>query len=218
MYNNVLSMRNYLVLILLFSLLGSCQSNKLKTDEKKLVKKILSEEEKLALQEENRLEKEKLLTDSLAKLPKGFRFKEDRSIDLQNPPVIIDIANSLDSIKEIKLSNVASNIEYIRMQAIPDSTIPHDLKFKYYLMDNYIVASNLYGIHLYSSNNNDFTGNTVNSNNRYGIYLKYSNNNTLSSNIVNSNRDYGGGIVISYSSNNTLTNNTANSIIGTASK
>lgn len=143
-------MRNYLVLILLFSLLGSCQSNKLKTDEKKMVNKILSEEEKLALEEENRLEEEKLLTDSLAKLPKGFRFKEIRSVDLQNPPVVIDIANSFDSIKEIKLSNVASNIEYIRMQAIPDSTIPQDIKFKYYLMNNYIVASNLYGIHLYS--------------------------------------------------------------------
>ena len=143
-------MRNFLVLILLLSLLGSCKNNKMKTDEKKLVNKILSEEEKLVLEEENRLEVEKLLADSLAKLPKGFRFKEERSVDLQKPPVLIDIANSLDSIKEIKLSNVASNIEYIRMQAIPDSTFPQDLKFKYYLMDNYIVASNLYGIHLYS--------------------------------------------------------------------
>lgn len=143
-------MRNYFVFVLLFSLLGACQNNKMKTDEKKLISKILSEEEKLALVEIDRLEHEKLLADSLAMLPKGFRFKENRSVDQQNPPVVIDIANSLDSIKEIKLSNVASNIEYIKMQPIPDSSIPKDLKLKYYFMDNYIVSSNLYGIHLYS--------------------------------------------------------------------
>ncbi|MDE5423178.1 6-bladed beta-propeller [Ancylomarina sp. DW003] len=143
-------MRNYLVMVLLFSLLGSCQSNKMKTDEKKLVNKILSEEKKLVLEEENRLEKERILADSIAKLPKGFRFKENRSIDRNYPPLVIDIANNLDSIKEIKLSNVASDIEYIKMQPIPDPSIPKDLKLKYYFMDNYIVASNLYGIHLYS--------------------------------------------------------------------
>lgn len=143
-------MKKILLLTLSIFTLFACQNNKLKTNEKNLVEKILSQEEILAQKEELRLLKEQELTDSLAKLPKGFRFKEDRSVDLQNPPVVIDIANSLDSIKEIKLSNVASNIEYIRMQAVPDSTIPHDLKFNYYLMDNYIVASNLYGIHLYS--------------------------------------------------------------------
>jgi len=122
----------------------------MKTDEKKLVSKILSEEEKLALEEEYRLDKEKKLSDSIAKLPKGFRFKENRSVDKNKRPILIDIANSLDSIKEMKLSDVASNVEYIRMQPIPDSTVPRDLKLKYYLMDEYIVASNLYGIHLYS--------------------------------------------------------------------
>jgi len=122
----------------------------MKTDEKKLVNKILSEEDKLALEEENRLEQEKLLTDSLAMLPKGFRFEENRSVDPTNPPMVIDIANNLDSIRDISLSNVAKDIEYIRMQAISDTTIAKDLKLKYYFMDNYIVASNLYGIHLYS--------------------------------------------------------------------
>ena len=143
-------MKNYLILILLFSVLGACQNNKMKTDEKKLVSKILSEEEKLALEEKDRMEQEKLLADSLANLPEGFRFKENRSIDRNNPPLTIDIANNLDSIRDISLSDVAQDIEYIRMQAIPDSTIPKDLKLRYYFMDNYIVASNLYGIHLYS--------------------------------------------------------------------
>lgn len=143
-------MKNYLILFLLFFALGSCQSNKMKTDEKILVNKILSEEEKLAFDEQIRLEKEKKLADSIAKLPKGFRFKENRSIDKNYPPLVIDIENNLDSIKEMKLSNVASDIEYIKMQPIPDSSVPRDLKLKYYLMDDYIVASNLYGIHLYS--------------------------------------------------------------------
>jgi hypothetical protein len=138
-------------ILLLFLLVGtSCHNNKLKTDKKALVQQILTEEEQLAQQEKFRVEKEKLLSDSLAKLPKGFRFKEDRSVDLQKPPVVIDIAGSLENISEVKLSDVASDIKYIRMDKVPDVALPTNLKYKYYLMDNYIVALNIYGTHLFS--------------------------------------------------------------------
>ena len=143
-------MKNYFLFLIGFSILIGCQNNKLKNDEKGLVKKILTEEEQIALKESIRMEREKELRDSIAKLPKGYRFKEKRNVDKNRPPLVIDIANNLDSIKAIKLSDVAKQIEYIRMQPIPDSTIPRDLKLRYYFMDNYIVASNLYGIHLYS--------------------------------------------------------------------
>jgi len=52
------------------------------------------------------------------------------------------------------------------MEAVPDSTLPRNLEYKYSLMDNYIVATNLYGIHLYNTEGkfirtiikNDLTG------------------------------------------------------------
>ena len=138
-------------LLLLFFFVGtSCHRNKMKTDKNALVNKILTEEEQLAQQEKLRVEQEKQLADSLAKLPKGFRFKEDRSVDPQKPPVVIDIAGSLENIREVKLSDVASDIKYIRMDKVPNTSLPGSLKYKYYLMDNYIVALNIYGTHLFS--------------------------------------------------------------------
>jgi len=128
----------------------SCHSNRLKTDEKALVKQIFTEEEQLAKDETNRVEREKQLADSIAKLPKGFRFKEVRSINPEQPPIVIDIAGSLDSIKDLKLSNVASDIKYIRMEPIPNCNLQPNLKYKYYLMDNHLIAANLYGIHQYT--------------------------------------------------------------------
>ncbi|WP_167612121.1 DUF4933 domain-containing protein [Maribellus sediminis] len=138
----------YLLVFLLIAV--SCNSNRLKTDEKSLVKQILTEEEQRAHEEQLRIEREQQLADSIAKLPKGFRFKEERGVDPEHPPMVIDIAGSLDSIRPFKLSDVATEVKYIRMEALPDSTLPNDMKFKYYLMDNYLVAANLYGIHLYS--------------------------------------------------------------------
>ena len=142
-------MRNTFIISMIFLLLvlyASCHRNRLRTNEKDLAKEIL-------LQEKNEAEKtirEEQLSDSLNWHSNGFRFKEDRSVDTKQVPVIIDIAGSLNNISEIKLSDVASTISYVRIEPVPDSTILKDLKFKYYIMDNYIVALNLYGIHLYS--------------------------------------------------------------------
>jgi hypothetical protein len=141
-------MRNLLIisifLILIINL--SCHRNRLQTNEQELANQIL-------LQEKNETEKaarEKQLSDSLNRLSNGLHFKEDRSVDPKHTPLNIDIAGSLNNISEIKLSDVASTISYVRIEPVPDSTILKDLKFKYYIIDNYIVALNLYGIHLYS--------------------------------------------------------------------
>ncbi len=139
-----------LLLFALFAITVSCGRNRLKTDEKKLANQILTEEEQLAQQEAKRAEREKLLADSIAKLPNGFRFKEQRKVDPQRPPVVINIAESLENIAELKLSDVATNIKYIRLDPIPDATLPRNLKYKYYLMENYLVALNIYGTHLFT--------------------------------------------------------------------
>jgi hypothetical protein len=93
----------------------------MKSNEKVLIKQIMTEEEQLAHQAQIRMEKEKLLTDSLAKLPKGFRFKEDRSVDPQRPPAVIDIAGTRTNPQKVKLSQLFSKIEYIRLEHNPDS-------------------------------------------------------------------------------------------------
>lgn len=90
------------------------------------------------------------MADSLAKLPKGFRFESVRKVDASYPPIVIDIENRMDSIKEFKLSDVAQSIEYIKMQNLPDSSIANNINYKYYMTDKHIVASNLYGIHLFT--------------------------------------------------------------------
>ena len=154
-----------LILLLLFLIQSiSCHHNRLKTNEKELAKEILSQEKEK--EEADKAANEKKLADTLNRHQGGFRLKENRSVDHAHLPAIIDIAGNLDNVKDINLSDVASAITYIRMEPIPDSTLPKDLKFKYYLMDNYIVAVNLYGTHLYSKDGryilpivkNQFTG------------------------------------------------------------
>jgi len=114
-------MRTAILFFLVLSSLVSCNRNRLKTDEKELEGQILTEEQQLAHEAELRAEREKQLADSIAKLPKGFRFTEDRSVDLNQPPVIIDIIGNRESRQDIKLSQLFSKIEYIRLEIDPDS-------------------------------------------------------------------------------------------------
>ncbi len=110
------------ILILVSGLaIYSCGGNKLKTDEKSLAKQILTEEEQRAHEDSLRAEREKQLADSIAKLPKGFRFPEDRSVDPNYPPVVIDIAGTRENPQKIKLSQLFKRVEYIRLEPDPDS-------------------------------------------------------------------------------------------------
>jgi parallel beta-helix repeat protein len=71
-----------------------------------------------------------------------------------------------------------------------------------------IVNSDCDGIYLYSSSNNNITGNTVSSNKNQGISLYDSSNNNITGNIASNNIH---GIHLSSSSNNVVVNNIANS-------
>lgn len=131
-----------------FLLCQSCHQNRLKTNEKELSEELL------------KAEKEKEIADSTARVERfyrrdgglagGFKIKEDRSTDPSAPPVIIDIEGNLENLSDTKLSDIVSEITYVRMAPVPDTTIPSDLKYRYFIMDNYIVATNFYGIHLYA--------------------------------------------------------------------
>jgi hypothetical protein len=137
-----------ILIFLMLSIVISCHHNRLKTNEKELAKEItIQEREK---EDADRAANEKKLADTLNHHNGGFRLKENRSVDKAHPPIVIDLAGSLNNVKEINLSDVASGITYVRMEPVPDSTLPADLKFNYHLMDKNIVAVNLYGIHLYT--------------------------------------------------------------------
>jgi hypothetical protein len=153
-----------LLTTILIIFLNACSGNRLKTNEKKLTEEILQKEKEA--DEAERKAGEDGLSGTLRKLPPGFRFKEIRSADPSKPPLVIDIAGSLNNIREYKLSDVASKITYIRLQKVPDTGFSRKMKFKYHLMDKNIVAVNPSGILLYTRDGkylntvvkNEFTG------------------------------------------------------------
>lgn len=157
-----------IVLTLMMFINSSCHRNRLKTNEKELISKLKSDEK--ALKTADSLAREQRMKDKTGSLTGAFRYKEDRSTYHSAPPVKIDIACNLQNFSDIRLSDITSDITYVRMAPIPDTTIPPILKFRYYIMDDYIVASNLYGIHLYSKDGryirqivkNEMTGVEVN--------------------------------------------------------
>jgi hypothetical protein len=136
------------ILILIFTVNSSCHRNRLKINEKELAKEINIQENQK--KEAERIAREKELADTLNKGTKGPMYKEDRSVDPANPPVIIDIEGSLDKINEFKLSEVISEIEYVRIEQPPDSAFRKDIQFDYYLTNDYIIAVNRLGILKYS--------------------------------------------------------------------
>ena len=136
------------LLILTMFLASSCHHNRLKMNEKELIKKLKLDEK--VQNTADSLARIQRINNRAGGLSAGFRYKEDRSTDRSVPPIKIDIAGNLENFADTKLSDIASDIAYVRMAAIPDTTVPSDLKFRYYLMDNYVVATNLYGIHLYA--------------------------------------------------------------------
>jgi hypothetical protein len=113
-----------------------------------LSQQILLQEKDKTIAE--KVAREKDLADTLNKSHKGLRIKEDRSVDPSHPPLVIDIAGSLKNIKEVKLSDIASEIRYVRIETVPDSSFSRAMKFKYYLLNNHIIATNPCGILLYS--------------------------------------------------------------------
>ncbi|MCU4176059.1 DUF4933 domain-containing protein [Carboxylicivirga sp. N1Y90] len=81
---------------------------------------------------------------------KGIRLPENRTIETNLKPIVIDIEGSLNNIKELKLSDVATTIQYIRLQPLDNKELRTDMKYRFSLTDNYIVAANLFGIHLFN--------------------------------------------------------------------
>lgn len=140
--NITMKLLNLGILLLVLLIGASCHRNRLKNNEKSLIKQILTEEDQLVREATVRAEREKQLSDSVAKLPKGFRFKENRSIDPQNPPTVIDIAGTRTNPRGIKLSHLFGKVEYIRLEQDPDSTL-NSHKFRTIIGSNIYTVSNM---------------------------------------------------------------------------
>ncbi|MFC0875272.1 hypothetical protein ACE01N_01690 [Saccharicrinis sp. FJH2] len=149
-YTVMQNLSSLLLIIMVLSITVSCNRNKLKTDEKSLVQTIRTEEEQLAYEQQQREEQEKQLADSLAKLPKGFRFKEDRNVEQGNMPKIINIAKKPTDTVSLVLSDVVKSVEYIRLDPIPDSTNLRNGTFSAKLTSKYIIVYGVSGIYLYN--------------------------------------------------------------------
>ncbi len=129
----------------------SCGGNKLKSNEKTLGQQILTEEEQLAYEAEFRAVTEKQLADSLAKLPKGYRIPENRHIDPEHPPVIIDISGYRTNPQKIKLSQLFTKIDYILLEPVPDSSFYKQGNTGFLANDNFLYGCSANGIVQYNN-------------------------------------------------------------------
>ena len=126
-------------MVLTLLLLSCCNRNPLRTNEKDLVKDLLSGEKQKMESERQALENSE--KDSLVDFPAGFRFREDRSVDPANPPVIIDFSGDVPE-REVKLSDFGSRIRYIVLQVPDDSSFFSWGSFVHFTEDNIIVNNN----------------------------------------------------------------------------
>ncbi len=112
-----------LVIIGSIFLMSSCHPNRLKTNEKELAKEIRTQENEKRDAERFALEKQKSAI--LIHNPSGFRYKEDRTVDPQNLPIKLNLPVT-DNAVNIKLSDFATEISYVKLQTPPDTFLLYD--------------------------------------------------------------------------------------------
>jgi hypothetical protein len=114
-------MRQILFLSALALIFVACNNRqKRSSEEKKLAQQIVAEEKAKQETKAAANQNNTIIPDSL---PPGFRFKEDRSVDPQNPPIRLDIFGTQGNVREFKLSDFATNIKYIKLETPPDSSL-----------------------------------------------------------------------------------------------
>jgi hypothetical protein len=141
-------MKAVLPLCIVFLLFISCHHNrsKLNTDEQKLKAEIEQEEEERKAEESTAAQITPAIHDSLAS---GFRLKENRTEDTANPPIILDFISTRKNVKPIKVSDLFSKIEYIRIEPDPDSLF-YEPGATYIVSDKFIYAYSMNGIAQYN--------------------------------------------------------------------
>ncbi len=140
-------MNSKLIILLITVTCTACTlRNNINRNEQKLAAQIKIEEEE-KLDEAALNQNQSAIPDSL---PLGFQFREDRSVDPMNPPVIIDFTKDIP-MRKMKLSDIAKKITYIRLQ-VPGDSLFLSTNFGGYVSftnDN-IILNNNFGIHRFS--------------------------------------------------------------------
>lgn len=134
----------FLILITVFA----CKPrNKLNSDEQKLATEIKAEEQEKQDAEQAAWDAAPAIPDSL---PPGFRFQEDRSVDPQYPPKIIDISNFQNTKKNFKLSDLIHEIKYIPLEDVPNKTNYKSFGYTPQLADNYVLIKSGFSLFLFN--------------------------------------------------------------------
>jgi hypothetical protein len=145
--NNKIKTRSihFIIIVFIFASI-SCHPNRLKTSEKELTKLIRTQEKENVAAQRNA---EKGPVDTKSNLPAGFVYKEDRSVDPANPPVVLDFSDDIP-VRQIKMSAIASKIRYIVLQ-VPDDSLYFSWGASLHFTSDNIVVSNNLGINLFST-------------------------------------------------------------------
>jgi len=149
-------MKPKIIILLILVAFAACKPrSKLNTNEQKLAAEIKTEEQEKQATEEALMQNQISIPDTL---PPGFKFKEDRSVDPQNPPVIIDIQETNDNTREFKLSDVSSSIKYIKMEAPSDTSLLwtytklREKTLSVSSDDNHILIQGIFGVTQFTMN------------------------------------------------------------------
>lgn len=130
----------YIFFLTFIVALTACKPrNKLNTNEQKLAAQILVEEQEKTEQHNINSEVDSYQESS------GIRLKEDRTIDSNNPPIVLDILGNRGNVRPFKYSSLGNRIRYILLQNPNDSVF-----FKHganiVLTSNNIIATSNKGI------------------------------------------------------------------------
>lgn len=118
-------------------LIVACKSrNKLNTDEQKLSAQIIQEEE-----EKEALKLERQTSIKLKKGSAVMRLQEDRSVEGNKPPLLLDIPGTRSIIKSVNYSELGNSIRYVFLRHPNDSTfLKHGVRILF-TQSNIIVSS-----------------------------------------------------------------------------
>jgi hypothetical protein len=101
----------------------SCHPNRLKQNEKELTQEILQKKDE---NETKKADFQKKSSETQNQINLGLRSNENRSVDQTKPPVVINIPGTQNITRNLKLSEVASTIRYVKLQTPPDSSLIFD--------------------------------------------------------------------------------------------
>ncbi len=129
--------------VIMLTIITSCTS-KIKINEEAVEEKLLEQEKVIAEQRRLEEEKAKAFADSIAKLPKGFQVRADRSVDTQHPPIVFDIEEARARVKPVSYSQLGKTVQYIKLSH--DFSRDFFRNAKVLLTNDNIIIATLHGI------------------------------------------------------------------------